>query len=261
MTTTRSGKKISNKTFSKKRKLKRKRIMTSIWHPPSKKLCQLHKNNNSIKGSRFYGVYKCPNTNLYYMKIMKNNRTHTSKLFKTEVDAAIEYDNFIIKNNLNRNLNCDLDFFRIKEEIKNKLEEKLKNKAVKIIKTSKKTVPLKKRRVFFKFNNNKRPKIQEWVKNKIYSVQNEKCILCKNNLGEFRVMDHFIPRSLGGFDNINNYQALCGSCNKWKTYSFDHKIKKYFNENNVNINNLNINFMRELQYIEFEKFNTPFEQC
>jgi 5-methylcytosine-specific restriction endonuclease McrA len=247
MAITRSNKKFNKKTFPKKRKLNRKRSRTVIWQPPLKNGFQQQKNTYSIKGSRFYGVYKCRDTNLYYMKIMKNNKTYKSKLFKKEIDAAIEYDNFIIKNKLNRNLNCDLNFFD------KKYDNYFKNPKNPI----KKTCVLKKRRVFFNLKKNKRPKIQEWVKNKIYAMQNEKCILCNNNLGEFRVMDHFIPRSLGGLDNINNYQALCGSCNKWKTYNFDHKIKEYFIENNINNNCIDINFMHELQFTEFKNFNFP----
>ena len=77
----------------------------------------------------------------------------------------------------------------------------------------------------------KRPKILEYVKIVVYSRQNDKCTLCNNNLGIGRVIDHIIPRSIGGFDNINNYQAICGACNKWKTYKFDHQLKAILKKN------------------------------
>ena len=92
----------------------------------------------------------------------------------------------------------------------------------------KKSVKLNKNIVSLKeFNSVKRPKVHEYIKNIIYDKQDDKCTLCKNKLGVCRIIDHIIPRSIGGFDNINNYQALCGLCNKWKTYNFDHFIRNY----------------------------------
>jgi len=99
----------------------------------------------------------------------------------------------------------------------------------------------------------KRVKIPDFIKNKIYSEQDEKCIICKNNLGEHRVMDHIKPLSLNGLDNINNFQALCGSCNDWKTYRFDKLLKKIL----CNEPSMSISIIKELQKKEYVKFYSP----
>lgn len=99
----------------------------------------------------------------------------------------------------------------------------------------------------------KRSKIPDYVKNRIYSQQNEKCSICLNNLGEFRVMDHIKPISLGGPDNITNYQAICGTCNHWKTYSFDKVIKEYLGI----VPDMTIDMIKKLQAERYLKFNSP----
>ena len=58
-------------------------------------------------------------------------------------------------------------------------------------------------------------------------------------------------------DNINNYQAICGTCNKWKTYSFDHYLRNYLKNNSQNII---LDDILKLQNQEYIKFNGPY-QC
>jgi len=99
----------------------------------------------------------------------------------------------------------------------------------------------------------KRSKIPDYTKNRIYAQQDEKCILCNKNLGEFRIMDHIKPISLGGPDNITNYQALCGSCEHWKTCSFDKTIKEYLTV----IPDMSIDMIKNLQSELYLKFNSP----
>ena len=99
----------------------------------------------------------------------------------------------------------------------------------------------------------KRVKIPDFIKNRIYSEQDEKCIICKNNLGEHRVMDHIKPLSLNGLDNINNFQALCGTCNDWKTYRFDKLLKKIL----CNEPSMSVNIIKQLQREEYLKFYSP----
>jgi 5-methylcytosine-specific restriction endonuclease McrA len=190
------------------------------------------KSKKSTKGSNYIGVYQCSKTKLYYSKNYRNKRCYKSELFKKEIDAAKKYDNFILKNDpLSKKINFpQISKINKKISIKNRI------------------LLLKKKDI------TKRPRIPEFIKIIVYSRQDDKCTLCKNSLGIGRIIDHIIPRSQGGLDNINNYQAICGSCNKWKTYRFDHFIKNYLKNNKK----FNLDTILKIQKTEFQKFNGPY---
>jgi hypothetical protein len=152
---------------------------------------------SNIKSSKYKGVYKCLKTKQYYSKIVINKRCYI-RYFNNEIDAANKYDEMLLNHNP----------------------------------SSKKTNFPKK--IYFKNNKLKRPVIKEYEKNIVCSRQKNNCNLCKESLDTDRIIDHIIPRYLEGKDNINNYQALCGKCNKWKTHDFDFMIKEIlFNQKNI----------------------------
>ena len=196
----------------------------------------------NTKGSLFWGVYKCNKTNKYYAKNYRNKKCHKSKLYKNEADAAKHYDKFIMKYTVStKKINFPQEN-KINYPIKKKINYPKKNKNNNVI-------LLKKNKI------TKRPKILEYIKIIIYSRQNDKCTLCTNNLGVGRIIDHIIPRSIGGIDNINNYQSICGTCNKWKTYSFDHYLRNFIKNNPKNIT---LNKIINIQKTEYNKFNGPY---
>ena len=55
------------------------------------------------------------------------------------------------------------------------------------------------------------------VKQKLYQVQEDKCNGCYNQMRIFDFeIDHIIPESKGGGSYYENYQLLCGNCNRIK---------------------------------------------
>ena len=81
---------------------------------------------------------------------------------------------------------------------------------------------------------NKRKNITENVRYEVFARANFRCEACGNSpkIDNDCVLhvDHIIPFSLGGIDNITNYQCLCGSCNisKGNRYSINNR-KEYIN--------------------------------
>ena len=56
------------------------------------------------------------------------------------------------------------------------------------------------------------------IKLKLYSNQKGICNGCKNNYHQKDLeIDHIVPKSKGGGDYFENYQLLCGNCNRMKS--------------------------------------------
>ena len=57
----------------------------------------------------------------------------------------------------------------------------------------------------------------ESIRQRLYKEQNSKCNACGQNFELWNLeIDHIIPKSKGGGDYYENYQLLCGSCNRIK---------------------------------------------
>lgn len=76
------------------------------------------------------------------------------------------------------------------------------------------------------FKKTKRSTILNWIKDHVAYNQSWKCNICKELLTPSKITDHIIPLQYGGDDNMSNYQTICTSCNRFKTYYFDNKIIK-----------------------------------
>jgi len=55
------------------------------------------------------------------------------------------------------------------------------------------------------------------IKRRKIKEQNGQCIYCSTNLNSLNCdLDHIVPLSRGGTNELANFQALCGRCNKEK---------------------------------------------
>ena len=72
------------------------------------------------------------------------------------------------------------------------------------------------------------------LKIKLYQLQNGKCAVCGEDLGEDWSeihVDHIIPWMLVGDELADNYQCLCQTCNECKSAHTDYIFKKLINLN------------------------------
>ena len=185
------------------------------------------------------------------------NKLNTRNLIETK-KSHINQKNLINLNySLRKNNNVDLvnikRVIKLPEKLVIESEKNLKKKIKKPRKTVKKTVKKNvKKTASIKKRIGKRPPVKESTKLMIYEKQNDKCALCDKSLGIGRIIDHVLMRSLGGCDNINNYQGLCATCNKCKTVHFDQFVRNYFKNNSkttIDFNQL-LNLQKE-QYNDF----------
>jgi hypothetical protein len=177
--------------------------------------------------TKHIGIYKCSSTKLFYYTYLSDNDKYKSKLYNSIDKCLLEYNK-----NLNKKNKRVIKVRKLLNICSNPVKKNFKQKSNSNI---------------FQVNTIKRFKIHDYIKNILYSRQNDLCNLCKNNLGVNRIVDHVVPLFLGGEDNINNYQALCGHCNKWKTYNFDHYIKK-------NCQGINTTKILEIQFVKYNEF-------
>lgn len=76
----------------------------------------------------------------------------------------------------------------------------------------------------------KRKKFPQVTRNRICSLQKWKCNFCQELLGEDIIVDHMVPLFLGGPNFEYNLQALCSSCDKFKTSYIDWQILRQLSE-------------------------------
>lgn len=86
----------------------------------------------------------------------------------------------------------------------------------------------------------KRITYNSWQKETVYKMYDGKCALCGCPVSkENMTIDHKIPLSMGGTNEIKNLQLTCWSCNQAKANlamgEFLEKIRKIFHHNEETI--------------------------
>ena len=69
---------------------------------------------------------------------------------------------------------------------------------------------------------------EKWFDNNESNYGWYTCVRCGKKLRKGDVdIDHIIPQSYGGSDNLNNLQCMCRHCNRSKRDSLDNTAKDY----------------------------------
>lgn len=78
-------------------------------------------------------------------------------------------------------------------------------------------------------HNNKKNKVLEFNRLNVLQTSLNLCVRCWKPL-RFINIDHIIPKSLGGSNEMDNYQIMCADCNlvKHNKESIDYRLPTYF---------------------------------
>jgi len=87
----------------------------------------------------------------------------------------------------------------------------------------------------------KRREISASLRFDVFSKCNNKCVICgSDSTTSLLEVDHIIPVSKGGSNDLSNLQILCQACNNGKSDKIDYDSLSDFNSNGNNNSNCNI---------------------
>lgn len=70
--------------------------------------------------------------------------------------------------------------------------------------------------------------IEPHIKRGIWESQNEKCAYCgRRRQFKHMTVDHIIPLSKGGTDDVDNLQCTCKMCNRLKDNMLPHEFTEF----------------------------------
>lgn len=165
------------------------------------------------KQSKYVGVYRT--TDGWIAKMTVNKKQHIFGPFDNEINAAKMYDTEALKHRKERAyLNILKNPYSVPEPKAKKTKQPTQPKKVDISASE----------------ANKRVKFSIVTKNRICSKQRWCCNYCKNLLTDIFIVDHVVPLFLGGTNAEYNLQALCPSCDRFKTSYLDYKVIKPLSE-------------------------------
>lgn len=186
----------------------------------------IHK--KQTKKSNYTGVDW--NKNKWIVKMTIRGKKYVFGPFDKETDAAKFYDTEALKNFKEKARLNILDNPYVKKEKPKNIDKNVnKNKN--------------------KMNINKRVKFSVVTKNKICAKQKWCCNYCGNLLSDIFIVDHIIPLFIGGSNSEYNLQALCPSCDRFKTSYLDYKVIKPLSE----IKKLSVDDVFQIQHDNYHK--------
>lgn len=142
---------------------------------------------------KYVGVYLKKDG--WYARVTHNRKATFYGPFKTELQAAKEYENV-----RSRNLNKKLKSGSVRQHIAEK---------------------------------NVRKHFSQMDRNGIAAKQSWKCNMCNDALDAHYEIDHLLPLQYGGTNGYRNLQAICLCCHRFKTQYLDSKIKQFAEEQQV----------------------------
>ena len=155
----------------------------------------------------------------YIAKLIHLGQQYTFGPFKEEEDAAKKYDEEVLKRNPKRLI---LNFPDENTKMKN-YAQRLQILRKKLDKNFGKKGLSREQKNRDKYMREKFPIA---TRNYICASQKWKCNFCREILSDVFIIDHMVPLFLGGSNDNHNLQALCPSCDRFKTSFLDNKVLK-----------------------------------
>ena len=210
--------------------------------------------SKKTKGSRYQGVYRIKNG--WQVMIIINKVRNIFGPFPTEADAAKYYDKIALdnfgentrlnfttilpqnsnKNNMYNNNNNNNNNDEVNDETENEdvdiISYKDSNNLIKKIHKNKTNIKKREgmigktihKRKGVRLQVEKRKQFPSATRNKICSLQKWRCNFCKELFADTFIIDHIVPLFLGGTNAEHNLQAICNSCDRFKTSYLDYKV-------------------------------------
>lgn len=156
----------------------------------------------------YYGVYPIAE-NKWETRLTVNGKKYVFGPFNTEKEAALTYDKEAIK------LRKRSGFLNFPSHLTKSISKKRKRS----------TTPTPKKQNTVTSTKSIRKTFSPQIRMKVACRQGWRCNFCTKHLDEAFIVDHMLPLMLQGTNCIDtNIQALCSSCNRYKTSIFDYKV-------------------------------------
>ena len=198
--------------------------------------------NKKTNSSKLYlGVYHT-NDDKWMARLTHKGKQMKFGPFSTDKEAAQKYDAEILKIFPQRS--------RLNFPNKIQTTKSDSSRLLAIRKKFDKTLGKKLSKGQHKKENYIREQFPIATRNLICARQKWKCNFCVETLTDIFIIDHMVPLFLGGSNSTHNLQALCPSCDRFKTSYLDHKVLKPLHQKNGKLT------AEEVSKIQIDNYHT-----